>query len=52
MTLRIPFEFERETKRTYRFASEQFVGVLYVQKSAFRGSPPPETINVTIEFEE
>lgn len=51
----IEFEFERDTKNTYRFREkadeeDQMIGILYIQKSAFKGSgPAPSAIKVTVE---
>ena len=47
----ITFDFERETKNTFRFAEtgdNQQVGTLYVQKSAFGGGAAPSSVTVTI----
>lgn len=44
------FEFERPTKRTYRFretVKPPKIGVLYVQKSALPGQP--KRLRVTVE---
>lgn len=46
----VEFEFERDTKNTRRFkevSDDPIIGTLYVQKSAFKGTPP-ESITVTI----
>lgn len=48
--MKVSFEFERETKRTYRFkevSEEPVIGTLYVQQSAF--DEKPERIEVTIK---
>lgn len=48
----INFEFERETKNTYRFAEvadEPVVGTLYVKKSAFKSAPTGLTVTIEAE---
>ena len=50
----IEFEFERDTKNTYRFQEKsegaQTIGTLYVQKFIF-GSKEPKALKVTLEWE-
>jgi hypothetical protein len=51
--LTVEFEFERETKHTFRFqeltgGKPEVVGTLYVQQSAL-GGRAPKKIRVTIE---
>jgi len=53
MKQEILLEFEKETKRTYRFnenkdPEERTIGVLYVSKKAFE-EEEPKKIKVTIE---
>jgi hypothetical protein len=46
----VELAFDRETKRTYRFAeqgNQNLVGTLYVSKHAFEGQPA--SIRMTIE---
>jgi hypothetical protein len=50
--IRVEFEFERETKHTFRYqevtaGKPEVVGTLYVQQSAF-GGRAPQKIQVTI----
>lgn len=51
----IEFEFERATKRTFRFqektAGTPIIGTLYVQQSVF-DSKEPKTVKVTVEWGE
>ena len=53
----LKFEFDRETKNTYRYAEggdedEQVVGTLYVQKAAFpKGKPETLRVQITIADE-
>lgn len=53
--MEIHFEFEKETKRTYRFKElrddpeDVIVGTIYVQKHVFESKP--KTLKVTIEEE-
>jgi len=46
------FEFERETKNTYRFQevgkTDPIIGTLYIQKDAL--DEQPEKIKVTVEY--
>ena len=49
----VKLEFERATKRTFRFKEqapegEEVIGTLYVQKRVFDGKEP-QNIQVTIE---
>ncbi len=49
----IRMAYERDTKRTYRFAEQAddpVVGTLYVKKSLFQKRP--DTIEVTIRYED
>lgn len=49
----VDFEFERETKNTYRFqesGDDPVIGTLYVKKSLFKKEP--RKIKVAIEWEE
>lgn len=55
--MELRFEFERETKNTYRFKErpdtedgETMIDILYVRKKAFESRP--EVLMVTIEVEE
>jgi hypothetical protein len=48
--IRITFEFDRETKRTYRFkeVGGEVVGTLYVKQTAFPDGPPAGlTVTIT-----
>ena len=58
--MKVTFEFERETKNTYRYAeadsdasTEIVIGTLYIKKRAMReltGEPgPAQVLTVTIE---
>ncbi|MCL5989678.1 MAG: hypothetical protein M1166_05040 [Candidatus Thermoplasmatota archaeon] len=49
----IEFQFERDTKNTYRFqeaGDNPVIGTLYVKKSVFKKEP--KKIKVAIEWEE
>ena len=54
-SLRILFEFEKETKNTFKFEERPEsgqpprIGSLYVQKWALGGDHPPHRIAVTLE---
>ena len=53
----VVMEFERETKRTYRYnenadLDSKIIGVIYVDKKAFGDEAAPKKIKVTIEAEE
>ena len=51
-TIEAEFEFERETKNTFRFQevgeTDPIIGVLYIQKDAL--DERPDKIKVTIEY--
>ena len=53
--MEVVFEYEKQTKNTYRYMEKTELGkppmikTLYVQKWAFAGNPP-EKIKVKIEF--
>jgi len=51
----IEFDFENDTKNTYRFKEkaeegEEIIGRLYIQKSAFKGVP--KGVKVTVDIVE
>ena len=51
MKIEVELEYEKETRRTYRFKENKeppVIGYLYVQKTAFE-EEPPKKIKVTIE---
>jgi hypothetical protein len=53
MKKEVILDFERETKRTYRFnenksVDDRTIGILYVSKTAFEGEEPKK-IKVTID---
>jgi len=47
--IKAEFEFEKETRRTYRFAevNGETIGTLYVKKTAF--DKQPKRVKVTVE---
>jgi hypothetical protein len=51
MKFEVVLEYEKSTKRTYRFIENDpnfKIGTLYIQKSAF-GDKVPDRIKVTVE---